>query len=136
MRRMRTDSEPSRQPWRGRQNWPAAARNLNPLSRFPQGEKPGREGIPPRREHAARQQKALARIDAAGSPHKRAAAPLCIPCVSTTECSDYRTMEVVAAGQIRLTQRNVYTKYLTLPAGLMVGRKNTGPPILLDPQPE
>jgi hypothetical protein len=33
-------------------------------------------GFPPRREHAARQPKTLARIDAAGSPHKRAAAPL------------------------------------------------------------
>jgi len=35
--------------------------------------------VPPRRKHAARQQKALAGIAAAGSPHKRAAAPLCIP---------------------------------------------------------
>jgi len=41
--------------------------------------KAGAGGFPPRREPAARQQKALARIDAAGSPHKRAAAPLCIP---------------------------------------------------------
>src|SRR5438067_4655314 len=39
----------------------------------------GAGGFPPRRKHAARQQKALARIAAAGSPHKRAAAPLCIP---------------------------------------------------------
>lgn len=38
--------------------------------------KAGAGGFPPRREHAARQPKALARIDAAGSPHKRAAAPL------------------------------------------------------------
>ena len=38
--------------------------------------KAGAGGFPPRREHAARQPKALARLDAAGSPHKRAAAPL------------------------------------------------------------
>lgn len=38
--------------------------------------KAGAGGFPPRREHAARQPKALARSDAAGSPHKRAAAPL------------------------------------------------------------
>jgi hypothetical protein len=38
--------------------------------------KAGAGGFPPRREHAARQQKALARIAASGSPHKRAAAPL------------------------------------------------------------
>jgi len=50
-----------------------------PLSRFPLRGQAGRGGFPPRRKHAASQQKALARIDAAGSPHKRAAAPLCIP---------------------------------------------------------
>ncbi|MGH9630536.1 MAG: ISNCY family transposase [Bryobacteraceae bacterium] len=33
-------------------------------------------GFPPRREHAARQPKPLARADAVGSPHKRATAPL------------------------------------------------------------
>ena len=38
--------------------------------------KAGAGGFPPRRGHAARQPKTLARIDAAGSPHKRAAAPL------------------------------------------------------------
>jgi transposase len=38
--------------------------------------KAGAGGFPPRREHAARQLKALARVEAAGSPHKRAAAPL------------------------------------------------------------
>ena len=38
--------------------------------------KAGAGGFPPRREHAARQPKTLACIDAAGSPHKRAAAPL------------------------------------------------------------
>jgi hypothetical protein len=50
-----------------------------PLSRFPLRGQAGAGGFPPRRKHAARQQKTLARIDAAGSPHKRAAAPLCIP---------------------------------------------------------
>ena len=50
-----------------------------PLSRFPLRGQAGAGGFPPRRKHAARQPKALARIDAAGSPHKRAAAPLCIP---------------------------------------------------------
>jgi hypothetical protein len=53
---------------------------FDPLFPFPPRGKPGREGVPPRRKHAARQQKALARIDAAGSPLKRAAAPLWIPC--------------------------------------------------------
>jgi hypothetical protein len=38
--------------------------------------KAGAGGFPPRREHAARQPKTLARIDAPGSPHKRAGAPL------------------------------------------------------------
>lgn len=51
-----------------------------PLSRFPLRGKAGAGRFPPRRKHATRQPKALARIDAAGSPHKRAAAPLCIPC--------------------------------------------------------
>ena len=52
----------------------------HPLSRFPLRGKAGAGGFPPRRKHASRQQKALARSAAAGSPHKRAAAPLCIPC--------------------------------------------------------
>ena len=47
-----------------------------PLSRFPLRGKAGAGGFPPRRKHAARQPTTLARIDAAGSPHKRAAAPL------------------------------------------------------------
>src|SRR5271155_3211161 len=60
-------------------NWPAAAKNWISPFPFPLRGKPGREGGPPRRKHAARQQKALASVAAAGSPHKRAAAPLCIP---------------------------------------------------------
>jgi hypothetical protein len=55
------------------------SKEFDPPFPFPPRGKPGREGIPPRRMHAARQQKALACIDATGSPHKRAAAPLCIP---------------------------------------------------------
>jgi hypothetical protein len=55
------------------------AKEFNPLFPFPPQGKAGAGGFPPRRKHAARQPKPLARIDAAGSPHKRAAAPLCIP---------------------------------------------------------
>src|SRR6202040_4017885 len=62
------------------------SKESNPPFPFPPRGKPGRGGFPPRRKHAARQQKALSRIDAAGSPHKRAAAPLCIP-----RCATYRS---------------------------------------------
>src|SRR5579863_1801521 len=62
-----------------RRSQPAAARNLITLSRFPEG-KAGAGGCPPTPKHAARQHKPLSRIAALGSPHKRAAAPLCIPC--------------------------------------------------------
>src|SRR5580658_6551120 len=62
-----------------RRSQPAAARNLITLSRFPKG-KAGAGGCPPTPKHAARQHKPLSRIAALGSPHKRAAAPLCIPC--------------------------------------------------------
>jgi hypothetical protein len=55
------------------------SKESNPPFPFPPRGKPGRGAFPPRRKHVACQQKALARIDAAGSPHKRAAAPLCIP---------------------------------------------------------
>ena len=55
-------------------------RNLLSPFPFPLRGKAGAGGFPPRRKHAARQPKPLARIDAAGSPHKRAAAPLWIPC--------------------------------------------------------
>ena len=50
-----------------------------PLSRFPLRGKAGAGGFPPRRKHATRQQKALARIAAAGSPHKRGCRPLVYP---------------------------------------------------------
>ncbi len=64
----------------GARNW------ISPFP-FPLRGKAGAGGFPPRRKHAARQPKALARIDAAGSPHKRAAAPLCIPRAARKCCS-------------------------------------------------
>ena len=52
-----------------RARMPAAARKSElPLSRFPLRGKAGAGGFPPRRWHAARQQKALARIGAAAPP--------------------------------------------------------------------
>jgi len=58
--------------------WPAAARNLIPLSRFPQGERRGADGSP-HAAHDARQPNPLARIAAAAPPargvSKRSAEP-------------------------------------------------------------
>ena len=51
----------------GQHELPAARKDL-PLSRFPLRGKAGAGGFPPRRWHAARQQKALAPIDAAAPP--------------------------------------------------------------------
>ncbi len=48
-----------------------------PLSRFPRG-KAGAGGFPPRRSTLRASQKRW-HASCAGSPHKRAAAPLCIP---------------------------------------------------------
>src|SRR4051812_16391010 len=59
--------------YRGAEQYPemaCGATKLIPLSRFPQ-EQAGAGGFPPRRKHDARQQTTLARIEAAGSPHKR-----------------------------------------------------------------
>jgi hypothetical protein len=64
---------------RGETETACGARNLNSPFPFPLRGKAGAGGFPPRRKHAARQQKALAHIDAVGSPHKRGCAPLCIP---------------------------------------------------------
>src|SRR5262249_28398333 len=50
-----------------------------PLSRSPLRGKAGVGGSPPRRWHAARQPKALSRIDAAAPPTRGAAAPLVHP---------------------------------------------------------
>jgi hypothetical protein len=59
---------------------PAAARKLiSPFSVSPSGGKPGREGSPHAGKHAARQQKALARSDAAGSPQQEGCRPLVDP---------------------------------------------------------
>ena len=100
------------------QKWPAAARNLIPLSRFPPGQA-GAGGFPPRQKHAARQQKALARIDAAGSPHKRAAAPLWIPCercLARVGADPHnRVFQIRTSAEIGRRWRTVYTKDLTLP---------------------
>ena len=53
----------------GQLELPAAARKSDlPLSRFPLRGKAGAGGFPPRRWHAARQQTALAHIDAAAPP--------------------------------------------------------------------
>ena len=48
----------------------AAGKSELPLSRFPLRGKAGAGGFPPRRWHAARQQKALARIGAAAPPER------------------------------------------------------------------
>jgi hypothetical protein len=58
---------------------------VSPLSRFPLRGKAGAGGFPPRRKHAARQQRALAPIDAAGSPRKRAPPPCAIPQVTSAD---------------------------------------------------
>ena len=69
----------------GKLELPAAARKSDlPLSRFPLRGKAGAGGFPPRRWHAARQQKALARIGAAapparGVPKRSAETPLAHP---------------------------------------------------------
>jgi hypothetical protein len=69
---------------------------------FPPGGKPGRGWFPPRRKHAARQPKALASIDAAGSPHKRAAAPLRIPRERAVDCFNHaRKTETVSSAKNR-----------------------------------
>ncbi len=56
------------------------ARNLiSPFPVSPFRGQAGAGGFPPRRKHAASQPKALARIDAAGSPHKRGCRPFVYP---------------------------------------------------------
>ena len=51
-----------------------------PLSRFPLRGKAGAGGFPPRRRARCAASKKRWHASCAGSPHKRAAAPLCIPC--------------------------------------------------------
>jgi hypothetical protein len=53
---------------------------FNPPFPFPQGESRGGRVPPTPVGTMRRQQKTLALIVAAGSPHKRTAVPLCIPC--------------------------------------------------------
>jgi hypothetical protein len=81
-----------------------------PLSRFPLRGKAGAGGFPPRRKHAASQQKTLARIDAAGSPHKRAGAPLCIP--RCAACGIWGGSQDNRMEPIGLTQENRLHKSL------------------------
>ena len=84
---------------------PAAARNSGlPLSRFPLRGKAGAGGFPPRRKHATRQQRALARIDAAGSPRKRAPPPCAIPRLpEPMACGDHAPKELRMAATSALT---------------------------------
>ena len=51
-----------------------------PLSRFPLRGQAGAGGFPPRRPTRCVASKQRWHASCAGSPHKRAAAPLCIPC--------------------------------------------------------
>ena len=51
-----------------------------PLSRFPRRGKAGEGGFPPRRQARCAASKRRWHASCAGSPHKRAAAPLWIPC--------------------------------------------------------
>src|SRR5437763_3462963 len=51
-----------------------------PLSRFPLRGQAGAGGFPPRRLARCGASKKRWHASCAGSPHKRAAAPLCIPC--------------------------------------------------------
>src|ERR1700719_1787890 len=55
------------------------SKEFDPPFPFPPGASRGGEGSPHAGEHAARQQKQLARIDAAGSPHQRGCRPLVNP---------------------------------------------------------
>src|SRR2546425_7682291 len=56
------------------------SKELEPLSRFPLRGQAGAGGFPPRRPARCAASKKRWHASCAGSPHKRAAAPLCIPC--------------------------------------------------------
>ena len=91
------------------------SKEFNPPFPFPPRASRGGVGSPHAGEHAARQQKQLARIDAAGSPHKRAAAPLCIPCERARDgLSDLhnRRFQTVEVGRNRPTIENRLHKKL------------------------
>ena len=95
---------------------PAAARKSElPLSRFPRWGKAGAGGFPPRRRARCASSQKRWHASCAGSPHKRAAAPLCIPCehcrAGLGNLTDNRTLVRPAAANWRI----VYTEYMTLP---------------------
>src|SRR4051812_46936973 len=90
-----------------------------PFPVSPSGGKAGAGGFPPRRQHAARQQKALARIDATGSPHKRGCRPLVYPPLGRPgqgSATKYRDSASRRTASRPKQGRIVYTKYLTLPS--------------------
>src|SRR5476651_338484 len=88
----------------------------SPLSRFPLRGKAGAGGFPPRRSTLRASQRRW-HASCAGSPHKRAAAPLCIPRLAPRRIGLGREAEGIGS---RLQRKRitgaVYTKYLTLPS--------------------
>src|SRR5579862_9194980 len=103
-----------------------------PLSRFPLRGKAGAGGFPPRRQHAARPAKSAGTHRCAGSPHKRAAAPLWIPCergnAGLATLRDNREVRTHALAEIGRRWRIVYTKYLTLPIWANYSSEGDTPP--------
>src|SRR4029077_20938912 len=101
---------------------PAAARNLIAPSRFPLG-KAGAGGGTHTPKHPARPHKPPSRGDPLGSPHKRAAAPLRIPCervgrrfvgATQPELSTWLkrgTFYLALTSSSNLFQRNVRSSY-------------------------
>jgi hypothetical protein len=73
------DDHPSPLPMKPLRETSLRQRGIESPFPFPLTGKAGAGAFPPRRTHAARQPKTLASVDAIGSPHKRAAALLCIP---------------------------------------------------------
>jgi len=83
-------------------NQPAAARNsMSPFPVSPSGGKPGRGGFPPRREHAARQPKALARIVAAAPPTRGLPPPCASPAQRGVEGSRVQGVTSVSEMTVR-----------------------------------
>jgi hypothetical protein len=89
----------------------------SPFPVSPSGGKPGREGSP----HAGATLRASQKrwhASCAGSPHKRAAAPLCIPRLAPRRIGPGREgREDRFNTSTKGTTGAVYTKYLTLPSG-------------------
>ena len=92
----------------------------SPFPVSPSGGKPGRGRFPPRRKHAARQPKALARIDAAGSPHKRGSAPLCIPRTAGPEYRDLAGRDVDSRLQEKDHRRRLHKRLDTTSVPLWI----------------